>query len=167
VTISSVPALVARHLGPQERQIVTLRMHPSVLIPPLIVGIGGLSAAIAVAPVVRGDATLELAIWLFAGLLLAQLGRAVLRWLSEYIVITRLRVFVCSGAGITSSSPLKQLDDVRLTRSVAGRLLGFGTLVFDSAHLAIDNVPYPEHVYLEIYTLVHPMGDLLGENGEA
>jgi hypothetical protein len=155
---NSTPALVSRHLAPQEIHVVTLRMHPSVLIPPLIQGIGGLFAAIAVAPVVGKDAALELTVWLFAGLLLAQLGRAVLRWLSEYIVITRLRVFVCSSNGITSSSPLKQMDDIRVTRSVAGRLLGFGTLVFDSAHLAIDNVPYPEQIYAEIYALLDEEG---------
>jgi hypothetical protein len=155
----STPALVSRHLTPQERLVATVRMHPSVLIPPLIVGIGGLFAAIAVAPVTRGDAALELVVWLFAGLLLAQFCQAVLRWFSEYIVITRLRVFICSGSGITSSSPLKQIHDVRVTRSVAGRLLGFGTLVFDSAHLAIDNVPFPEQIYAEIGMLIEDGGE--------
>jgi hypothetical protein len=145
----TVPAVVYKHLAADEARVVTVRMHPSVLIPPLLLGIGGLFAAIAISPILR-DAGLELAVWLFSGLLLAQLGRAVFRWLSEYIVITQLRIFMCSGAGITSSSPLKQVDDVRVTRSVAGRLLGFGTLSFDSAHLAIENVPYPEQVYLEI-----------------
>ena len=149
-------ASVARYLSSQERHVVTVRMHPSVLIPPLILGIGGVFAAIAVTPVAGDDAALELVIWLFAALLVAQLGRAALRWMTEYIVITQLRVFRCSGAGITSSSPLKQVDDVRVTRSVAGRLLGYGTLVFDSAHVAIDNVPYPYQVYLEIYDLIHP-----------
>jgi hypothetical protein len=156
VSTYSLSATVARYLSPQERLAVTVRMHPSVLIPPLILGIGGVFAAIAVTPVAGDDVALELTIWLFAALLVAQLGRAVLRWMSEFIVITQLRVFRCSGAGITSSSPLKQVDDVRVTRSVAGRLLGFGTLVFDSAHVAIDNVPYPEQVYLEIYDLIHP-----------
>jgi len=153
----TTPLVVARYLAPQELQVVTVRMHPSVLIPPLITGIGGLFAAIAVTPVVGHDAALGFVIWLFAALLLAQLARAVFRWLSEYVVITQLRVFRCSGAGITSSYPLKQLDDVRITRSPAGRLLGFGTLIFDSAHLAIDNIPYPNRVYLEIYGLIHPV----------
>jgi hypothetical protein len=147
------PAVAYKYLAADEARVVTLRMHPSVLIPPLLVGVGGLSAAIAISPILR-DPGLELAVWLFSGLLLAQLGRAVFRWLSEYIVITQLRIFVCSGAGITSSSPLKQVDDVRVTRSVAGRVLGFGTLIFDSAHLAIENVPYPEQVYLEILALL-------------
>lgn len=153
--MTTTPAMVYRTLTPDEALVVTVRMHPSILVPPLIVGMGGLFAAIAVSPVVLGNAAVEVAVWLFAGLLLAQLGRAVLRWMSEYIVITQLRVFVCSSAGITTSSPLKKLDDVRLTRSVAGRLLGFGTLVFDSAHLAIDNVPYPEQVYREIREMLH------------
>jgi hypothetical protein len=148
-----VPAVVSRYLAADEARVVTVRMHPSVLIPPFLVGIGGLFAAIMISPILR-DPGLELAVWLFSGLLLAQLGRAVFRWLSEYIVITPLRIFVCSGAGITSSSPLKQVDDVRVTRSVAARLLGFGTLTFDSAHLAIENVPYPEQVYVEILALL-------------
>lgn len=148
--------MVARYLAPQEVEVVSVRLHPSVLIPPLITGIGGLFAAIAVTPVVGDDGALGLVIWLFTALLLVQLARAVIRWLSEYVVITQLRVFRCSGAGITSSSPLKQVDDVRITRSPAGRLLGFGTLIFDSAHIAIDNIPYPDQVYLEIYGLIHP-----------
>src|ERR1700722_8524683 len=98
------PAVAYKYLAADEARVVTLRMHPSVLIPPLLVGVGGLSAAIAISPILR-DPGLELAVWLFSGLLLAQLGRAVFRWLSEYIVITQLRIFVCSGAGITSSSP--------------------------------------------------------------
>lgn len=148
------PALVMRHLAPQEVRVVTVRMHPSVLIPPLILGIGGLLAAIAVVPVVRGDAALELVIWVFAGVLLWQCGQAAWRWFSEYIVITALRVFICSSSGVTASSRLNEVNDVRVMRSMAGKLLGFGTLVFDSAHLAIDNVPYPEQVYAEIYSLL-------------
>lgn len=154
--VFTTPLVVARYLAPQERHVVTVRMHPSVLIPCLITGIGGLFAAIAVTPVVGDDAALGLVIWVFAATLLVQLVGGVISWLSEYVVITQQRVFRCSGAGITSSYPLKQLDDVRITRSPAGRLLGFGTLIFDSAHLAIDNIPYPEHVYLEIYGLIHP-----------
>jgi hypothetical protein len=154
--IPTTPMVAFRYLAPQEVQVVTVRLHPSVLIPCLITGIGGLFAAIAVTPVVGDDEALRFVIWVFAVTLLLQLVRAVFSWLSEYVVITQLRVFRCSRAGITSSYPLKQLDDVRVTRSPAGRLLGFGTLIFDSAHVAIDNIPFPEQVYLEIYGLIHP-----------
>jgi hypothetical protein len=154
VVPSVTPALVRRHLAPQEVNVVTVRMHPSVLIPPVILGIGGLFAAIAVAPVVRGDAALELVIWVFAGVLLAQCVLAAWRWFSEYVVVTALRVFICSSGGVTSSSRLNDVNDVRVTRSMTGRFLGFGTLIFDSAHLAIDNVPYPEQLYAEIYSLL-------------
>ena len=131
-------------------------MHPATMIPGIVVASGGALLTYAVWPVVRGHRVLEIAILLFAGLLGAQLIRAIADWLTRYVVVTDLRIFQCSVSGVTWSVPMDQVKDIRLRRRFGGRLLGYGTLIFDSAHLEVECVPYSEQLYLEILGLLNP-----------
>lgn len=153
----SVPVRVNRLLLPYERNVITVHLHPARIIPPLVTALGALLAAVAVGPLAQGDATLELIIFLFVVILCVQLARAAADWLVGYVVITSSRLFKCGGvltSDVTLNVPLETMRDIRLTRSVAGRLYGYGTLVLPSQHLTIDYVPYPEQIYLEILGLV-------------
>jgi hypothetical protein len=148
---SYTPSRVDRLLLPYERNVITVHLHPARIIPALVTTLGGLMAAVAVGPLARGDVTLELIIWLFVVILLGQLARAVADWLVGYVK--------CGGlinSDVTLSVPLETIRDIRLTRSFAGRIYGYGTLVLPSQHLTIDYVPYPEQMYLEILGLVYP-----------
>lgn len=152
----AMPGHINRFLLPHERQVIAVRQHPARLIPPLGTAIGGLLAAVAVGPVVQGNGSLELTVWLLVGILIAQLALVATNWSTRYLVVTSSRLFLYSGLltyGVTFSLPLENIGDIRLTRSSAGRLYGYGTLVFESAHRAIDYVPYPEQLYLEILQL--------------
>jgi hypothetical protein len=140
-------------LLPHERPVIIARLHRAMIIPRLVTATGGLLAAVVIGPVVQGNRVLELAIWLLVIVLMAQLVLAVLDWLSRYLVITSSRLFmICGifGPSMAFSSPVALMRDVRLTRSIGGRLSGYGTLVLESEHLAIDYVPYPEQIYLEL-----------------
>jgi hypothetical protein len=153
----TVPARVNKFLLPHERQVISVHQHPARIIPPLIAATGGLLAAIVINPVVKGNRVLEVVIWLLVAILIAQLARTVFDWLSRYLVVTSFRLFIICGflaPGITWSAPLERIQDIRLTRSGGDRLYGYGTLVMDSEHLAIDYVPYPEQFYLEILGLL-------------
>jgi hypothetical protein len=153
------PTRVGKLLLPYELNVITVHLHPARIIPSLVTALGGLIAAIAVGPLARGDITLELIIWLFVVILLGQLARAVVDWQVGYVVITSQRLFKCGGlinSDVTLSVPLETIRDIRLTRSFAGRIYGYGTLVLPSQHLTIDYVPYPEQMYLEILGLVYP-----------
>jgi hypothetical protein len=72
------PAAVNRYLLPHERQVITVRVHPARLIPPLVTVTGGLFLAFALSPVMRGN--MLLGIWLIMLLLILYLARAVLDW---------------------------------------------------------------------------------------
>jgi hypothetical protein len=151
------PARVSRFLAPHERLVLSVRQHPARIIPSLVTAIGGLLAAIVISPVVKGNGALEAVIWLLVAILMAQLALTVLDWLSRYLVVTSSRLFIICGflaPGITWTAPLARIQDIRLTRAGGNRLYGSGTLVMDSEHLAIDYVPYPEQVYLEILGLL-------------
>lgn len=154
--VDIVPLAVNRLLLPRERLVITLRMHPATMIPGIVVASGGALATYAVWPVVGGHRVLETAVLLFAGLLGAQLIRAITDWLTRYLVVTDLRILQCSASGVTWSVPMDEVKDVRLRRRFGARLLGYGTLIFDSAHLEVESVPYPEQMYLEILGLLNP-----------
>jgi hypothetical protein len=151
------PARINRFLLPHEREVISVRQHPARIIPSLVRATGGLLAAIVINPVVKGSGALEVVIWLLVTILIAQLALTVFDWLSRYLVVTSSRLFIICGflaPNITWSAPLERIQDIRLTRSGGDRLYGSGTLVMDSEHLAIDYVPYPEQVYVEILGLL-------------
>jgi hypothetical protein len=157
----SPPPQVVRFLLPSERQVISVHQHPAKIIPSLVTAIGALLAAVVVGPVVKGNVVLEAVIWLLVVILMAQLALTILDWLSRYLVVTSSRVFIVSGfraPDITWSAPLARIQDIRLRRSLGGRLYGSGTLIFQSEHLAIDYVPYPEQLYLEITGLLFEEG---------
>lgn len=152
-----VPSRVKKFILPDETAVISVHQHPARIIPSLVTAIGGLLAAVVIGPVVKGNDALEVVIWLLVAILTAQLARTILDWSSRYLVVTNLRLFICSGflaPDITWSAPLAGIQDIRLTRSIGDRLYGSGTFVLESGHLAIDYVPYPEQLYIEITGLL-------------
>jgi hypothetical protein len=153
-----VPHRVNTFLLPDERSSARiLHLHPARIIPSLVTAIGGLLAVVVISPAVQDNGALELTIWLLLAILVAELALAILDWFFRYLVITNSRLFICRGLlvpNIALSSPLPLIRDIRLTRSIGGRLLGYGTLVLESEHLAIDYVPYPEQIYTELLGLL-------------
>jgi hypothetical protein len=149
----TVPRRVSKFLLPHEMQVaIYVHQHPAKIIPSLVKAIGGLLAAIVISPVVKGDVALGVTIRLLVIILMAQLALTIFDWFSRYLVITNSRMFICCGflaPEITWSSPLAGIQDITLKRSIGGRY-GYGTLVLASEHLAIDYVPYPQKLYLEI-----------------
>lgn len=152
------PHAVYRYLLPHERNVVALRFHWARLIPSLAMAIGGLFAATAVEPVEGGNKALTIAVWLLAGVLIAQLGIVLESWWNRYLAITQYRIMIVNGgflgSGIRLNLPLSHVRDVRLVRSSGGKLYGYGSLVFDSENVILRYVSFPEQVYLEIMALL-------------
>jgi hypothetical protein len=89
------------------------------------------------------------------------------QWFSERIVITDKRVMVAEGliAQKVGMMPLSKVTDLTFLRSPGGRLLGYGTLVFESAGQIqalnrIRYMPRPEEVYEALSELI------FGEKGQ-
>ncbi len=85
------------------------------------------------------------ALLVIAGALLAL--RAVWRWERTHLVVTTEKLFVVDGTLRRRSSAvrLRSVENLELDQSLAGRLLGYGTLV--AGTLEIDHVPEPKSVY--------------------
>jgi uncharacterized membrane protein YdbT with pleckstrin-like domain len=73
--------------------------------------------------------------------------RAVWRWERTHLVVTTEKLFVIDGTLRRRSSAvrLRSVENLELDQSLAGRLLGYGTLV--AGTLQIDHVPEPRNVY--------------------
>lgn len=72
---------------------------------------------------------------------------AVWRWERTRVVVTDEKVCVVDGTLRRRSTAvrLRSMENLELEQSVAGRLLGYGTLV--AGPLEIDHVPAPRDVY--------------------
>ncbi|MBO0804582.1 MAG: hypothetical protein J2P25_16100 [Nocardiopsaceae bacterium] len=151
-----VPAAAYKYMTARETPAICERLHPARLLPRAVTAAGALLSAVALEPAVSGHGWVELAVWLITGWFFLSLARAVLDRFSTYLVVTRWRIFLCSGSGVTWTASLADVKDIRVIRSPAGRIAGFGTLILDPAHVAIDYVPYPEQMYVEMLGLIHP-----------
>ena len=91
---------------------------------------------------------------------------AILWWI-ERIVITDKRVMLAEGFIVhkVGMMPLSKVTDLTFERSIGGRMLGYGTLVVESAGQIqalnrIEYMPRPEEVYEALSELV------FGEKGK-
>ena len=158
----TVPASVYRHLLPHERQVITVRFHPAVLIGPVTVVLAGLAlAGLLTTTVVHGNGTAMLVIWGVWGLLVIRLLFKIWNWLEDYFVVTSQRLLLATGVltRTINMMPLSKVTDMRFERSAWGRVLGYGKFVVESAGQdqalqTVDFLPYPEQLYLEVCGLI-------------
>ena len=158
----TVPAAVYRVLLPHERQVITVRFHPAVLIRPVAEVLGGLAiAGLLTTTVAHGNGIAMLIIWGLWLLLVIRLVYKIYVWLDEYFVVTSQRLLLATGVftKTVNMMPLSKVTDMRFERSPSGRLLGYGKFVVESAGQdqalqTVDHLPYPEQLYLEVCGLI-------------
>jgi membrane protein YdbS with pleckstrin-like domain len=155
-TTRNDPAEVDKYLLPKEDCVATVRRHPAVLIVPTAQAVGGLLAAFALTATVLRDrgAALIWIVWGLWALLMLRLVWEAVNWAVDYFVITSKRILLTSGVFTRSVAmmPLTKVTDMSFRRSFAGRLLGYGEFVVESAGQdqalrTIDHIPYPEELY--------------------
>ena len=160
------PASVDRYLLPQERRlrVITVRKHPAVLILPIALAVGGLVAAFLLsATVLQTQSQARVVAWLlWLGLALNLIWK-VINWAVDYFVVTSQRMILTSGVLTrkVGMMPLGKVTDMSFQRSFAGRLLGYGEFIVESAGQdqalsTIDHIPYPEQLYLEVCEMLWP-----------
>ncbi|MEU8797038.1 PH domain-containing protein [Spirillospora sp. NPDC048819] len=147
---------VDKYLMSHEGRVIAVRRHPAVLIPPVAIVVAGLvlcGAAGAVAGLMW--------IWWLWLLTIGYLLWKVIAWSLEFFLVTEHRVMVIKGVLNRSVAmmPLSKVTDITLNRSMAGRMLGYGEFVTESAgqKQAIRNIgfmPYPEQLYLEVSSVI-------------
>lgn len=158
----TVPASVYKHLLPHERQVITVRFHPAVLIRPVAEVLGGLAlAGLLSTTVARTNGTAMLVIWLLWLILVFRLLIKIYEWLEDYFVVTSQRLILATGilTRTVNMMPLAKVTDMSFRRSTMGRILGYGEFIVESAGQdqalrRVDHLPYPEQLYLEVCGLI-------------
>jgi membrane protein YdbS with pleckstrin-like domain len=102
-----------------------------------------------------------LVVWLLWLILVFRLLFKIYAWLEDYFVVTSARLLLATGVfkKVVNMMPLTKVTDLRFERSPAGRLLGYGTFIVESAGQEqalrkIDHLPYPEQLYIEVCGLI-------------
>lgn len=147
---------VDKYLMSHEGHVIAVRRHPAVLLQPVAEVVGGLLLA--------GFASTTLGIvwiwWLWL-LLLVRLVWKVFAWSIEFFLVTEHRVMLVTGVlnRKVAMMPLAKVTDINLDRSLAGRILGYGEFIMESAGQQqalrnVDYMPYPEQLYLEVSSVI-------------
>ena len=152
------PADVDKYLLPHEQQVITVRRHPAVLIGPGVLALAGLLAAgVLTATVLHGNQALIYAVWIGWLVLFGRMIWKAINWAVDFFVVTSHRILLTSGVLTrkVAMMPLTKVTDMSFQRTFAGRLLGFGEFIVESAGQDqalrnIDHIPYPEQLYLEV-----------------
>jgi membrane protein YdbS with pleckstrin-like domain len=158
VEANTGPAAVDKYLLPKETREAMTRRHPAILIAPSAQAIGGLLvAAVLSATLLSGQShrLLRDIVWVLWAILLFRLIWDAVNWYVDYFVITSQRILLTSGILTRSVAmmPLAKVTDMSFHRTFAGRMLGYGDFVVESAGQdqalsKIDHIPYPEQLYL-------------------
>lgn len=149
------PAEVDKYLLPREERVATVRRHPAVLLPASAQAVAGLLVAfILSATLLRHHTVLIWIVWGLWAVLMLRLVWEVVNWAVDFFVITSDRILLTSGVFTRSVAmmPLSKVTDMSFHRTFAGRMLGYGEFVVESAGQdqalrTIDHIPYPEQLY--------------------
>ena len=157
---SDVPLFVNKYLLPDERLIIVMKQHPSLLVPPLSAATGGLLAATTLSVISGGTEIVKLVVWSLTALLILRLMLAVYSWSVQVMVLTSRRFILISGIANrrVAYTQLPDLKKVTFERSIAGRILGYGTYKIGpdgAGQLIIDYVPFSEQIILELHGLAY------------
>lgn len=166
------PREIDEYLLPTERRVIRVRQHWAYMSKPITSTALFLIACVVVERLVNNVSP---GVDFFVDNLTFYLGLcAVLRftlltilWWIERIVITDKRVMLAEGLIVhkVGMMPLGKVTDLTFERSLGGRMLGYGTLIVESAGQIqalnrIDYLPRPEEIYEALSELV------FGEKGK-
>jgi uncharacterized membrane protein YdbT with pleckstrin-like domain len=161
------PREIDEYLLPTERRVIRVRMHWAVMANNLILtGLFLLLMIIAQRYLPTSALVDNLTFYLALAAVVRFTVQTILWWI-ERIVITDKRVMLAEGI-ITHNvgmMPLSKVTDLTFRRTFGGRLLGYGTLIVESAGQIqalnkIRYMPRPEEIYEALSELI------FGEKGK-
>src|SRR5258708_11702178 len=152
------PAAVNRYLLPNEQQVSAVGRHRVVLIGRRVAALAGLlAAAVLTATVLHGDEPVITAVWIAWLVLFGRMIWKAINWAVDFFVVTSHRILLTSGVLTrkVAMMPLTKVTDMSFQRSFAGRLLGSGEFIVESAGQdqalrTIDQIAYPKQLYPEV-----------------
>ncbi len=154
----------SRYLARDERIVLEVRRHLSVLLRPFFdafgVVLGTLILGLAFSPDNGGD-WIDTVLGVIALFFMARFIWRCWEWWVDRIVVTDRRIFEVSGllTRKVASMPLEKMTDMTYNRSLLGRILRYGELRIESAGQdqalsRLDHLPNPDEFYRTITYLV-------------
>ncbi len=153
---------IASLLHPDEYPLIETRSHLASLIRPALITILALFAAAALGFVFspdRGSDAVDIVSGLAALVVSLRFAWRVIDRARTTVVLTDLRILVVRGvlARSVASLPLSRVGDVSYSRSILGRVLGYGAIEVSGRRrgedprmepwLRADQLPNPDHFY--------------------
>lgn len=155
------PREVDEYVLPTERRVIRFRRHWATIVGEVLTGVLLFVLLAVGAAFLPQNVVLDNLLWYAALLLLLRVSYKVAEWWVEKVVITDKRVMLTQGILTHSAGmmPLTKVTDLTFQRTLTGRLLGYGTMVIESAGQIqalnrIDYLPDPEEVYEALSELV-------------
>jgi membrane protein YdbS with pleckstrin-like domain len=160
------PGLVAvdKYLLPNEVQVATVRRHPAVLIPSVILALAGLLIAGTLTVTVASSShPAAYTIWAIEAILVLWLLWRLWNWRVDYFVVTSARLLLTSGVFTRDVAmvPINKITDLKFERSFPGRVFGYGDFIVETPAQKqslerVDHIPYPEALYLLVCGMLFP-----------
>ncbi|HEY4005250.1 MAG TPA: PH domain-containing protein [Pseudonocardia sp.] len=155
------PREIDEYILPTERRVIRVRQHWSVMLNHITQTALVLFGLVLLDTYLPQNLVLDNLTW-YAGLVaVLRLTLFVALWWVERIVITDKRVMLSRGI-ITHNigmMPLGKVTDLTFERTMTGRIVGFGTMIIESAGQIqalnrIDYMPQPEEIYEALAELI-------------
>ena len=161
------PRDVDEYLLPTERRVIRVRQHWAYMWANVFQTALFLLLMVAVQRYLPGGVLVDNITFYLALVAVCRFTILTILWWIERIVITDKRVMLAEGFIVhkVGMMPLSKVTDLTFERSIGGRMLGYGTLIVESAGQIqalnrIDYMPRPEEVYEALSELV------FGEKGK-
>ncbi len=161
------PREIDEYLLPTERRVIRVRQHWAYMSNHMFATALFLLVLVVVQRYLPGNVLLD-NITFYLGLVgVLRFTVLTILWWIERIVITDKRVMLAQGIIVhkVGMMPLGKVTDLTFERSLGGRLMGYGTIIVESAGQIqalnkIEYLPRPEEVYEALSELV------FGEKGK-
>lgn len=145
------------YLLPTERRVIRLRRHWAWLAPVLLQSGIALAVLFVLSALLDGAGDglwlVQSLLWYAALFVILRLAIEIWQWWIETIVVTDKRFLITSGIISTNVAimPITKVTDISYKRPLIGRVLGYGTLVVESAGQnqafeRLEYLPRPEEV---------------------
>ena len=161
------PREIDEYLLPTERRVIRVRQHWAYMWRHVIQTALFLLALVVLQRYLPGSVLVDNVTFYLALVGVVRFTVLTILWWIERIVITDKRVMLAEGFIVhkVGMMPLSKVTDLTFERSIGGRMLGYGTLIVESAGQIqalnrIDYMPRPEEVYEALSELV------FGEKGK-
>jgi uncharacterized membrane protein YdbT with pleckstrin-like domain len=161
------PREIDEYLLPTERRVIRVRQHWAVMLKDLVLTGLFLVVLVVLERLLPDNVIIDNLTFYLALVAVLRFTVLTILWWIERIVITDKRVMLAQGILVhkVAMMPLGKVTDLTFQRSMGGRLLGYGSLIVESAGQIqalnrIDYMPRPEEVYEALSELI------FGEKGK-